>query len=56
MTAKKKQRNDISTLLTTLSEKMKILQNKVDDLCESTGGCARVKKVNNDLRARKDDK
>ncbi len=47
---------DINTAVQTLSEKIKTLQNKVDELCKSTGDCDRIKKVNKDLNPRKDKK
>jgi len=47
---------EMNTAVQTLSEKIKTLQNKVNELCKSTGDCARIKKVNKDLSSPKDKK
>ena len=41
--------SEISTVVASLTLKLETLQAKVDELCKSTGGCDRVKKVNKDL-------
>lgn len=41
--------NEISSVVQSLTLKLAMLQAKVDELCKSTGDCARVKKVNREL-------
>ena len=41
--------SEISTVVASLTLKLETLQAKVDELCKSTGACARVKKVNQEL-------
>ena len=40
---------EISSVVQSLSLKVATLQAKVNELCKSTGDCARVKKVNREL-------
>lgn len=40
---------EISSVVASLSLKIETLQAKVNELCKSTGDCARVKQVNNEL-------
>jgi uncharacterized coiled-coil protein SlyX len=49
MDSKDKIISEISTVVASLTLKLETLQAKVDELCKSTGGCDRVKKVNKDL-------
>ena len=46
----------ISSVVKNLTLKIEKLQAKVDELCESTGGCDRVKKINKDLTTPKNEK
>ena len=41
--------SEISTAMASLTLKLETLQAKVDELCKSTGGCDRLRKVNKDL-------
>jgi uncharacterized coiled-coil protein SlyX len=41
--------SEISSAMASLTLKLETLQAKVDELCKSTGGCDRVKKVNKEL-------
>jgi|TARA_R110000796_G_scaffold164878_2_gene281725 hypothetical protein len=45
---------EISNVVLSLSLKIEALQAKVDELCEKTGGCDRVKAVNKELLLKKD--
>ena len=45
---------EISSAVESLSLKIEALQAKVNELCKSTGDCARVKKVNSELMPKKD--
>ena len=56
MSSKNEKTNDISNMVNILSEKIKILQDKVNDLCKNTGDCDRIKKVNRELNSKKDEK
>tara|TARA_R100000664_G_C2655226_1_gene73970 strand:- start:208 stop:390 length:183 start_codon:yes stop_codon:yes gene_type:complete len=47
--------SEISTVVHSLSLKIEALQAKVNELCKSTGQCERVKKVNGDLTASKNE-
>ena len=47
--------SEISTVVQSLSLKIEALQAKVNELCKSTGQCERVKKVNGDLTASKNE-
>ncbi len=40
---------EISSVVASLSLKIETLQAKVNELCKSTGDCARVKQVNGEL-------
>jgi uncharacterized coiled-coil protein SlyX len=53
MDSKTKIINEISTVVASLTLKLETLQAKVDELCKSTGGCDRVKNVNEDLLCKK---
>jgi uncharacterized coiled-coil protein SlyX len=53
MDSKTKIINEISTVVANLTLKLEALQAKVDELCKSTGGCDRVKNVNEDLLCEK---
>jgi uncharacterized coiled-coil protein SlyX len=53
MDSKSKIINEISTVVASLTLKLETLQAKVDELCKSTGGCDRVKNVNEDLLCKK---
>tara|TARA_R100000963_G_scaffold33861_1_gene26540 strand:+ start:737 stop:907 length:171 start_codon:yes stop_codon:yes gene_type:complete len=44
---------DVNAAVDALSQKIKTLQNKVNELCKSTGDCDRIKKVNKDLSSPK---
>jgi len=44
---------EISTVVQNLTVKLESLQAKVDELCKSTGDCARVKTVNKELISEK---
>jgi len=44
---------EISTVVQNLTVKLESLQAKVDELCKSTGSCARVKTVNKELISEK---
>ena len=46
---------EISSVVESLSLKIETLQAKVNELCKSTGDCARVKKVNRDLLPAKEE-
>ncbi len=54
MDSKEKIILEISSVVASLSLKIETLQAKVDELCKSTGDCARIKKVNSDLLPEKD--
>ncbi len=56
MPSKNETTNDISNMINILSKKIKILHDKVNDLCKNTGDCDRIKKVNQELNSKKDEK
>tara|TARA_B100001123_G_C15103411_1_gene944493 strand:- start:713 stop:892 length:180 start_codon:yes stop_codon:yes gene_type:complete len=53
MDSKTKIIHEISTVVASLTLKLETLQAKVEELCQSTGNCDRVKNVNQDLLYKK---
>ena len=53
---KKPMLDEISAVVQHLSQKIESLQEKVNELCKSTGNCSYIKKAHKDLLSNKTEK